>query len=279
MRSRKSDRRSGRLLVALAAVLALILTACGSDDPPPTAAPTTEAESRSRSGQRVPADTLPAVPVLHTTVTPLEAGPVDIKAEPSDDAETIHVLDHPRLIDGDPNAAVPLVLLIRQQAGEWIEVDLPVRPNGSTGWVRAADMATETHPYRIEVHLDEFTLRVFDGRDVVFETAIATAADNTPTPGGRYYTTELIAPPDPFGPYGTYAYGLSGYSDVLTSFNGGPGQLGIHGTNQPQLIGQSVSAGCIRMTNEDIEYLAEDLGLPLGVPVDVISSGPDDTAA
>ncbi len=93
------------------------------------------------------------------------------------------------------------------------------------------------------------------------------AKNNTPTPGGIYYLVELIQPPDPNGDYGPYAYGLSGYSNTLTSFNGGPGQLGIHGTDDPAGIGTQVSHGCIRMSNADITQLAKIL--PLGTPVQI----------
>ena len=90
---------------------------------------------------------------------------------------------------------------------------------------------------------------------------------DTPTPVGEFYLTELLAPPNPNGAYGPYAFGLSGFSDTLTTFNGGPGQLGIHGTNQPNLIGTKVSHGCIRMSNENITALSQLL--PLGTPVQI----------
>ncbi len=113
------------------------------------------------------------------------------------------------------------------------------------------------------MNLSEFTLKVYEGDEIFLDTQVAVAAENTPTPGGLYYTTELLGRFDP-----SYAYGLSGFSETLETFNGGPGQLGLHGTNQPELIGTQVSHGCIRMRNEDIETLAPVL--PLGVPVEVI---------
>ena len=72
------------------------------------------------------------------------------------------------------------------------------------------------------------------------------------------------------GPYGSYAYGLSGFSNVLTSFGGGDGVIGIHGTNDPSSIGQDVSHGCIRLQNADIERLVRFL--PLGTPVDILAT-------
>ena len=122
---------------------------------------------------------------------------------------------------------------------------------------------------RIQADLGNFELTVLKDGEVMKEIPIAVAADNTPTPGGLYYITELVQTPDPGGVYGPYAYGLSGFSEVHQSFNGGPGQLGIHGTNQPQYIGQQVSNGCIRMANADITELSKIL--PLGVPVEVIA--------
>ena len=70
--------------------------------------------------------------------------------------------------------------------------------------------------------------------------------------------------------YGAYAYGLSGYSETFTTFAGGDGQLGIHGTNDPDSLGTNVSSGCVRLHNDDVTYLVETVGLPIGVPVDVI---------
>jgi lipoprotein-anchoring transpeptidase ErfK/SrfK len=102
---------------------------------------------------------------------------------------------------------------------------------------------------------------------VVASFPIATGRDQLPTPGGTYFIRELLAPPDPEGSYGPYAYGLSGYSPVLDNFNGGDAVIGIHGTDDPSSIGKDVSHGCIRMFNKDITQLVEKWQLPLGVPV------------
>jgi len=86
-----------------------------------------------------------------------------------------------------------------------------------------------------------------------------------PTPKGLYYIVELLKQPDPRGPYGPYAFGLSAHSNVLYSFGGGPGQIGIHGTDVASSIGRSASHGCIRISNAAIIRLATEL--PLGTPV------------
>jgi lipoprotein-anchoring transpeptidase ErfK/SrfK len=87
----------------------------------------------------------------------------------------------------------------------------------------------------------------------------------TPTPTGRFYIVELIRTDDPRGAYGPYAYGLSAHSPVLARFAGGDGRVGLHGTNQPGLLGRDVSHGCIRVRNGAISLLARHL--PLGTPV------------
>ena len=92
-----------------------------------------------------------------------------------------------------------------------------------------------------------------------------------PTPGGIYYIKELLQPPSPDGPYGVYAYGLNGFSNVLTSFAGGEGVIGIHGTNQPEALGTDVSSGCIRLHNDAITRLVQEVGLPLGTPVEIFA--------
>ncbi|GIU84064.1 MAG: hypothetical protein KatS3mg008_0839 [Acidimicrobiales bacterium] len=183
------------------------------------------------------------------------------------------IFDHPSDSDSKltlhnpvPSGA-PLVFLVTKDLGDWVEVLLPIRPNGSTGFVRKTDVAIAHHQWRIEVFLESLRIEVWNGDSLFLEAPVGVAKDNTPTPEGVYYTTELLRPPDPNGPYGVYAYGLSGFSEVLETFRGGPGQLGIHGTNDPASIGRKVSAGCIRMRNEDIARLAGVL--PLGTPVTV----------
>lgn len=167
---------------------------------------------------------------------------------------------------------IPVVFLVKERGeGDRIEVHLPVRPNGSTGWVNASDVTISRVTHRIEVEIAAHRIRVFDGDEVVVDEPIGVGTQDRPTPGGVYYLKELLQPPDPDGPYGTYAYGLSGFSNVLLSFNGGPGVIGIHGTNEPSSIGRDVSSGCIRVQNDVIERMVEEIGLPLGTPVEILA--------
>jgi lipoprotein-anchoring transpeptidase ErfK/SrfK len=159
----------------------------------------------------------------------------------------------------------PLVLLVERLRGNWLLALLPVRPNGSRGWIRASDVRLDRTSYRVDVSLSRHRVRVLRGDREVLEAPIAVGTRDTPTPGGKYFLKELLRPPDPDTVYGTYAYGLSGFSSVFTSFAGGEGVIGLHGTNDPSVIGQDVSSGCIRMRNRDIKRLVPLL--PLGTPV------------
>ena len=152
-----------------------------------------------------------------------------------------------------------------------IQVYLPVRPNGSIGWVNKGDVTLTDVPYRIEVNITTHRIQVFKGFDVIVDEPVGVGRTDRPTPGGIYYLKELLQPPNPNGPYGPYAYGLSGFSNVLDSFNGGPGVIGLHGTNDPGAIGSDVSSGCIRLNNAVIERLVNEIGLPLGTPVKILA--------
>jgi hypothetical protein len=167
--------------------------------------------------------------------------------------------------------AIPLIFLLRSESSERVEVYLPVRPNGSSGWVNRDDVEIYPVNHRIVVALSEYRIRIYEHGAVVLDEPIGVGTRERPTPGGVYYLKELLQPPNPGGPYGIYAYGTSGYSDVLTSFGGGPGVIGIHGTNDPSSIGREASSGCIRLNNEVIRRMVEEFGLPLGTPVEIVA--------
>lgn len=169
-------------------------------------------------------------------------------------------------LDNPLPSGTPLTLLVDGQTSTRYKVLLPIRPNGSTGWVNPVDVGIKrSHRFRIEIALKAHTLKVFNGSDLVMDEEIGIGTQATPTPNGRYYIKELLKPPTPDGIYGPFAYGLSGFSPVLQTFNGGDGTIGIHGTNRPDLLGKQVSHGCIRMRNEAITQLTKFL--PLGTPV------------
>lgn len=136
----------------------------------------------------------------------------------------------------------------------WFRVQLPMRPNGSVGWVRARDVTLRIVRTQIVVDLSDRRVMLFrNGRFVLGgRAAIGTRA--TPTPVGRFYVNQRLIPANPYGPYGVGAIGISAFSDVLTGWaQGGP--VAIHGTNQPHLLGREVSNGCVRMHNGVVRHI------------------------
>jgi L,D-transpeptidase catalytic domain len=142
----------------------------------------------------------------------------------------------------------------RRCRATWLHVELPLRPNGVTGWVRAADVQREFVHTRITVDLSEKRVRLYRGGRLVLSSRAAIGSSATPTPLGRYYVNQRLVPDDPGGPFGPGAVGISAFSPVLTGWaQGGP--IAIHGTNEPWSIGRAVSNGCIRVPNEKLRRL------------------------
>lgn len=149
----------------------------------------------------------------------------------------------------------------------WIRVELPVRPNGTLGWIPVSDVTLTETTYRVVVNRAADTLTVFNGGDQVLQVPAAVGRPLTPTPAGDTYLWELIRPDNPHGAYGPYIFGLALFSDSYAVFNGGDAQIGIHGQDEPWSIGHPVSHGCVRLDNSVIAELAGML--PLGTPVTI----------
>jgi lipoprotein-anchoring transpeptidase ErfK/SrfK len=158
-----------------------------------------------------------------------------------------------------------LVFTVIGQQGKYLIVNLPARPNGSIGFVLASAMTVAQTDALIKVSLSTRELVAYSGELEVLRAPAAIGQNGFPTPKGTFYTLEVAKLQNPGGAYGPYALGLSGFSNVLTEFGRGDGQLAIHGTNQPQLLGQNVSHGCVRVSNETITRLVQEF--PLGAPV------------
>ncbi|WP_235463098.1 MULTISPECIES: L,D-transpeptidase [unclassified Frankia] len=170
----------------------------------------------------------------------------------------------------NPNeAGAPRVFLVTARLPGWWQVLLPIWPNGSRGWIRDDQVRASTTAYHLQVVRGAHQLRLYRGNTLISLFVVAVGTTDTPTPGGRYYLTELLRPRNPTGPYGPFAFGLSGFSTSLASFEGHAPIIGLHGTDQPHTLGRDVSHGCIRLSNSDITWLAGML--PLGTPVDIVA--------
>ncbi|MET4781326.1 L,D-transpeptidase family protein [Glaciihabitans sp. UYNi722] len=204
------------------------------------------------------------------TSTPTESPAPSVGTAATARISTVPIYNHPdgkttgNFSNPQPTGA-PLTFLVVDSQPGWIKVDLPQRPNGSTGWVSAATVTLNRLIYRLVVSTETNTLVLYKNSAPISTFTVATGTGGTPTPHGNFYLTELLRPTNTG--YGPYAFGLSAYSDVLSSFGGGLGQIGLHGTNEASSIGKAASHGCIRMNNTEITTLATLL--PLGTPITI----------
>ena len=165
------------------------------------------------------------------------------------------------------NLGAILTLFVTGFQPGWIQAYIPVRPNESTAWIPASDVSISLVTTHIVVSLSARTLTLYRNNVAVFHTPVAPGEPSSPTPTGSYFVAYIVKLTDPGGPYGPYALGTSDFSNTYFSFEGGPGQVGIHGTDQPWVIGTYASHGCVRLPNAAITTLAQQI-VP-GTPVEI----------
>ena len=150
----------------------------------------------------------------------------------------------------------------------WYRVSVPGRPNGRTGWVRAGALELRPVEKRVIIYRGARKFEFWDGARLVRTGKVAVGARGAETPLGLFYVTDKFNPsidPD-WAILGAYAFETSAYSK-LTDWPGG-GIVGVHGTPWPNLLGQAVSHGCIRLHNDDVAFLRNRV--PLGTPVKIV---------
>lgn len=242
-------------------VVGLVATACSSGG---GSASSTTTDSNSSEATDAPATTAPPHE-FESLVATATVPEVDVYDDPGVAAPS-RTLANPTDVGG------PLVFLVDEERDDgWLNVLLPVRPNGTTGWIQAADVDLVGNDYHITVELDAHMITLYNGHDIVLSEPVGVGRGNAPTPGGRFYIKELLQPPEDGSVYGPYAYGLSGFSNTFETFNGGDGVIGLHGNNDPSSIGGDVSSGCIRLHNDVVTRMVEEIGVPLGTPVEVVA--------
>lgn len=280
-------RRRTLALIGGVAVLVAVVSSCSSssssspraaDDVAArrrsSAAPTTSSSSAARASARVPPTTAPVAPatpdvpdvperIVAGAKIPLVAV-YDSLAAGTSGSRPARVLRNPTW------EGYPLSFLVEESRPDgWLRVNVPARPNGTVGWIQATDVDLAAVRARIEISLSQHRLRYWEGSALLLDEPVALGTAATPTPLGSFFVDIVARPPSPRGPFGPYQVSITAFSDVLERFAGGIGQLAIHGTNRPDLIGQNVSNGCIRMSNAAITVLAERVAI--GTPVDIVA--------
>lgn len=266
-------------LLAALTLAATVVASCGGDSPRIQAVPTTATGAPSVGSSTTAPAPAPAYRRWIANVKP-EVGSIVVHDSPGGPQLQLDTTGkgglRPVAVDNPLASGAPATLLVTGEPVEavgqtWHPVLLPVRPNGSTGWVADRDIVLTYTDMAMTVHLGEHRIELTEAGQPIASYQIAVGRPETPTPTGEFFVKELVAPLQADGVYGSFAYGLSAFSDVHVDTQAfADGVIGIHGTNRPELIGTSVSNGCVRMRNEDIVDL-ESRQLPLGLPVTIVA--------
>jgi lipoprotein-anchoring transpeptidase ErfK/SrfK len=188
-----------------------------------------------------------------------------VRAQPHTGAPRVEVVAARR-----PLTRVRTVLPLLASAGRhdsWLRVRLPGRPNGHAGWISARGTRVSATGWRIRVKLSDRRVNVYrDGRGIRSFRAVI-GKPSTPTPRGSFFVEEALAL-SAGAPGAPFALATSARSNALQEFEGGPGQIALHGTrNISGALGTAVSHGCIRLSSRAIAWLASRIGA--GVPLTI----------
>jgi len=311
-------------LIAIFAIFALLVSACGGADsadtenadalaPPVPEDTRTEAEIEAEATALAYQATLETAEELEERLanaakpTPLPTVPPELFATPipSPEPETpadpweVHVLtaksdtvdvpvfDEPEgeffqlqyeYLDGSKvdyplrnptyfGNELALMVIEGEPGDDWAKVQLPVRPNGKTAWVQTGFFDWSTHNYHIDINVTDNWVKVWEGDKLIVETDAITGRPDRPTPVVEAYIDEIIE--GPTAAYGPYILSIAAFSESLNIFSSGLPKLALHGTNEPEKMGEFVSSGCVRVENDIITLIAETV--PIGTAVNIFA--------
>jgi hypothetical protein len=160
---------------------------------------------------------------------------------------------------------------ILDQRNGWVEIRLYSRPNGSVGWLPAANVSITSTVDRIVVSVCQRTLTLFQGSNAVYSAPVGIGRPQWPTPVGPSFVDAIVATPrNELSIYGPTVIMLGTHSNVFNEFEGGDGVVAIHGypSDPASTRGVMSSHGCIRSSPATVNMVE---GVPVGTPVDVIN--------
>ncbi|MEQ6903056.1 L,D-transpeptidase [Nocardioides sp. YIM 152588] len=256
--------RGASLLIAVLACVALIVAVRAYGVP---GQPDTGSSAEVVDGADIDLASLTAT----TTEARIKAAPVDGNPDQAPDGLVVHPKRAVPVFDVPDGTAIAKVgphqfgdtwlPVVDRQRG-WVQVLLPSRPNGSTGWLRAAGLQRAHSRFLVRVHLGSRTMGLYENGAEIGSWPVAVGAGDTPTPTGRTFLLgQMVDDQQSFSPL---ILPLGTHSPTLDSYGGGPGTVAIHGWTDASVFGKAVSHGCIRVPDE---ALAELRSVPLGTAV------------
>jgi lipoprotein-anchoring transpeptidase ErfK/SrfK len=178
----------------------------------------------------------------------------------------LSTLSASRPLTGGPTV-VPVIGHRTKDGVAWLRVMLPGRPNGSKGWIRRLQTEHATTSWHVLVRTSSRRVRIYHRGHLARTFTSIVGAPSTPTPRGRFFVEESVRMPAGSAG-GPFALALSARSNVLQEFEGGPGQIALHGVeNLGGTFGTASSHGCVRLTNRAITWLVGRVGP--GAPVTI----------
>ncbi len=192
---------------------------------------------------------------------------VAVRSQPSRSAPVLKTMTQFRP-DFRPRTVLALAQRSDPKTGKptWYRITIPGRPNGRTGWIPAGSVTLKPVDRWLVIYRDARKFDFYVNGKVARSGKIAVGKKGTETPTGLFYVQAKFDPS--WAVLGAYAFETSGYSK-LSDWPGG-GVVGVHGTNTPELIGQAVSHGCVRLFNKDIQYLRSVVSV--GTPVKIVAA-------
>lgn len=213
----------------------------------------------------------PPADARRTAVKPMQTlaalqTPHTVLSSPRGGAARVSRVRASRPITGG-QTVLPVVRTVTRHGARWLRVKLPGRPNGSSGWIRRRGTELGRTRWHVVVKTSSRRVHVYRGGRRVRSFSAIVGKPSTPTPHGRFFVEESVRmlPGSAGGPF---ALALSARSNVLQEFEGGPGQVALHGVeNLGGTPGTAVSHGCVRLGNREIGWLAARIGP--GTPVTI----------
>ncbi|MFE5563357.1 L,D-transpeptidase [Amycolatopsis japonica] len=263
---------TGLLLLACGLVPLLVINVLDVPGTPLSGAPATTAWHRPATPPAI--SDLASLPRA-TTFDVINEAPPDLERGQAPNGHVVHPTRTVPVFSApgkDAIAALPpkqitsdtWVPVVAEEAG-WVQVLLPVRPNGASGWLSTQDDSLEhaTSPYLITIERNSYRLSLHQGGRLIGQWTVGIGKPTAETPAGRTFVlASLIDPTQRFSPV---ILPLGTHSASLETFGGGPGTTGIHGWPSQDVFGKPSSDGCIRVPADALRLLSTEV--PLGTPV------------